>query len=228
MTSIQKRSSKLVKDFDYDKITRQDLKMQYIDHISNLKCEYMENGLDDAAAVTKAITDFGNNKKMQSKQDVYVNNIFKKVMLVLLILSIVLIAVCFLNPVTKEGGAAKTIRSFGYMYSIKLIPFRTMGLMLTRNSPYVPLFVYILLFIPLGVFIPFGINKYFNNFYIFKYYLLCVVAIQFIRMIFPVGLVNVDIAILNFTGCIIGFLIYRYIVLKIALKNKLIRQNEIS
>lgn len=226
LNSIEKRAAKLVKDFDYDKRTRQELRMQYVDHISNLKYEYMENGLDDAIALTRAIADFGNNEKIQPKQNIYVNSTFRKVLLILLILSISFIAVCFLNPVTNEGQAAKTARSFGYMYSIKLIPFKTMGLMFTRNSPYVFWFLYILLFIPLGVSIPFGINKYFNNSLIFKSYLIPVIAVQVIRMIFPVGLVNVDIAILNFIGCVIGFLIYRYIILKIALKNKLICQTE--
>lgn len=154
---------------------------------------------------------------MNNLREEYINNTFRKIMVILLFLSIALIAICLLNPATNEGDAARTIRSFGYSNSIKLIPFKTLPLMFTRNSPYVFWFFYILLFIPLGALIPFGINRYFNNSLIFKYYVMAILFVQIIRAIFPVGLVNVDIAILNFIGCMIGFLIYKYILFKIAI-----------
>ncbi len=159
---------------------------------------------------------------MNNLREEYINNTFRKIMVILLFLSIALIAICLLNPATNEGDAARTIRSFGYSNSIKLIPFKTLPLMFTRNSPYVFWFFYILLFIPLGALIPFGINRYFNNSLIFKYYVMAILFVQIIRAIFPVGLVNVDIVILNFIGCMIGFLIYKYILFKIAINFKLI------
>jgi len=226
LDNIEKRAARLVRNFDYDRGTRYDLKMQFVDHISNLKSEYMENGFNENTAEMSAISNFGSSEEMHLKPNIYVNRILKNLMFILLILSIALIAVCFLNPVTNEGQSAKTIRSVGYMYSIKLIPFKTIGLMFTRNSPYLFWFLYILLFIPLGIFMPFGINTYFNTALIFKYYLLSAIIVQIIRMIFPVGLVNIDILILNLIGCLLGFVIYKYIVLRIAMKNNLIYQNE--
>jgi glycopeptide antibiotics resistance protein len=222
LDNIQKQVGRLVNHFDYDRKTRQEFKMQYADHINNLKSEYIENEIDDGSALKKALSDFQNGERMQLKQNIYVNSVLKKIMVGFLILSVLLIAICFLNPMTNEGQAAKTARSVGYMYSIKLVPFRTIGLMFTKNSPYVYWYLYILLFVPLGIFMPFGINRYFNNVLIFKYYLLSVIAVQVIRIVFPVGIVNIDILLLNLVGCIVGFTIYKYVILKIAIKNRLI------
>ncbi|WP_024832329.1 VanZ family protein [Ruminiclostridium josui] len=217
MNNIEKRASRLVGNLDFDRKTRQELKAQYVDHLNNLQDEYIQNGLNQNDASVKAFTQFGNNIEQNLRKNFCINNTFRKIMVILLFLSIALIAICFLNPATNEGDAARTIRSFGYTHSIKLIPFKTLPLMFTRNSPYVFWFLYILLFVPLGALIPFGINRYFNNSLIIKCYIASILAVQLIRAIFPVGLVNVDIAMLNFIGCMIGFLIFKFILFKMAI-----------
>ncbi len=224
MNNIEKRATKLVGKLDFDRKTRQELKAQYVDHMNNLQDEYIQNGLNQNDALVKAFTEFGNNTEQNLKKNFCINYTFRKIMVILLFLSTALIAICFLNPATNEGDAARTIRSFGYTQSIKLLPFKTLPLMFTRNSPYDFWFLYILLFIPIGALIPFGINKYFNKSLIFKWYIVSILTIQLVRAIFPVGLVNIDIAILNFIGCMIGFFIFKNVLFKIAINIKLIQK----
>ena len=55
MNQIERYASKLVKNLDYDKKVRGELKSQFIDHINNLKNEYIDNGLSKEEAIKSAI-----------------------------------------------------------------------------------------------------------------------------------------------------------------------------
>ncbi len=220
---IDRLVSKMVKNLDYSMKIRKDLKLQFLDHINNLKDEYIQKGLSEREAINNAIKDFGKGEEIIESLNIpnsKINKSIKLVMSALFILSLMLVTVFFISPITNEAQTISIMRNSPdkamYLVTIKLIPFKTLVKLFSHDTtPYTPGFLNIFFFIPIGLFIPFILNKYFNKEYIIKSIGLFVLGIQIIRIFLPVGFVSIDIAILNFLGCLLGFLIYNFCVAKV-------------
>ncbi|MBX4262831.1 VanZ family protein (plasmid) [Clostridium estertheticum] len=221
MDKIDKYIKKVINGLDLDKKEIDELKTQFKDHIFSLKAEYLEKSYSDDKAIDLALEDFGNENnisEMFDNNETMFFSTYKKVMLVLFCTYLFFLCAYLINLSNFELPKLR-------FNIINIIPFRTIisiikailayGLNInTLMIPYQCLF-----FIPMGVFIPL-INYKANSFkYAIKIFTLIVLLIQVVKFVVGMGRGNIDFAIFQLLGCLIGYGIY-----KILMKSKILKK----
>ncbi len=228
MSSIERYASKLVGNIDCDGGVRTHLKAEFIDHLYSLRDEHEKRGLRKKDAIKAAISDFGKDSVKFNNKSWSVNVIIKVCAYILFTFFLLFICLLYISPISKEADAVSTIRASGslelYLRTIILTPFKSMIHMYNNDSEFSPFFLNIGLFIPIGALLPFILKRYVNVKYNIKMLLLFTISIQLLRLIFPLGYVNIDLFILQFGGCIIGYFIYKFIIFNVLYKLKLLKK----
>ncbi len=198
----------IVQGLGLDRKNRADLEDEILDHLVMLKQQYLEKGLPEHEAVQKAITAFGDEKKL--KKD------FKKVLLpfkylhtALLICFIVYIVAVFWNLFLTNTQYMLTSGR-----QINLIPLATLvhyyEVLRHIRSPAMLKYIYgnLLLFIPFGLLLP----LLFENARKIYRVLLCAfifgIFLELAQYATFTGIADIDSVLLRTAGAVTGYLGY--------------------
>lgn len=215
MNSIEKYVKGILEESQLPKFQREDLKLQFIDHIFLLKEEYMSKGYSEIESTDLAIKDFGTKEKLVAavEKKPNFNKTVKGILLLLLFSCLFILFAHYIKLDSYQPGTKRflTINSLIPFMLIKSIIRNISNYGLDRNNVD-RIITYLVLFIPIGMLIPIAtgkINSYKSN---FKTYLILIFAILLIRFLFNIGTVYIDHAILHLTGCSIGFGIFKLLI----------------
>ncbi|AJA46680.1 hypothetical protein CPAST_c05800 [Clostridium pasteurianum DSM 525 = ATCC 6013] len=211
----------ILKSLNLDRKESEELKIQFKDHISSLKKEYIDKGCNDEKATELALNDFGNENNITEMFNSGVSSdISNKKQISIVILCL------YLFPFFAFLIRVAQFEMPYYRFSIiNIIPLATLIPILKSifyygtniNTLIIPLSF--LAFIPIGILIPLinvKSNIFRNN---LKLYIIVILSIQAIKFIIGIGRANIDFAIIQLLGCIIGYSIH-----KILIKSKNIKK----
>lgn len=208
MTNIKKYVDYTVSKMNIPRNEKIDLKIEFEQHICQLKYEYLQNGYDEQNAIKAAIKDFGENMDTMDKKNV------NKIKIALFIAyCLFLIVILFNNRQISYLMEMRSLR--GVLNNVNFIPFNTIFHYLTsfgsiNTSIIIENLLYkTFLFVPWGFLFPKEIfNKYnqFRNFFIVA--LTVTFSLQMIRIVLPVGIADIDNIILYTSGACLGYLSY--------------------
>lgn len=201
----------ILKKLNLDRKESEELKIQFKDHISSLKKEYIDKGCTDEKATELALNDFGNENNITEMFNSGVSsdiNNKKKISIVILCL--------YLFPFFAFLIRVAQFEMPYYRFSIiNIIPLITLKSMLKSIFYYGPNFTILIIllsfiaFIPIGILIPLinvNSNLFRNN---LKLYIIIILSIQVGKTIIGLGRGNIDFAIIELLGCLIGYSIYK-------------------
>jgi glycopeptide antibiotics resistance protein len=233
MNSVEKYVDKIINELAYSTIERNEFRIQFIDHISSLKDEYLEKGFSEDEAIKSAIKDFGNsdlittdiNNKVTKKCTIL--SIFSRLIFTIYCIFLILV---LLNPM-RDGQWVQTARNGGGWFGVTLnvIPFKTIlnyftiGNKINTDIIIQNLLVKIILFIPWGVLLPFSFRRLRTLKRTLLLTIIVILTIQVIRIIFPIGIADIDNIILYTLGSLFGFILYKFII-KVVKNIKFINQ----
>lgn len=209
MKNIDKYIEEVLKNIDCTNEEKEDMHLEFHDHLNELKNEYIRTGKSPDEATKLAMKDFGDKKticeemnKSVSRLKGALNHIFKASWWIYSFAFVILL----LRPFAKFHYPIRTI---------SLVPFNTILTYLNgtvNNFSYQILrnvFGNILLFVPFAFLLPicFGKGRTFKESIIYTFLLSSLVEIY--QFIFKVGILDIDDVILNVLGGVIGFMLYK-------------------
>lgn len=223
MSNIEHYVDSIVNRLALSKLEREDYRIQFIDHINSLKEEYLEKGYSEAYANEYAIKDFGNNNLIRKEIDnkpVIQNRQILTIVRICFIIYVIFLMVILVNPI-RHGNmdAISYARQNGGWFEVTLniIPFKTILYYISHinkiNNGIVILNLLgkILLFIPWGILVPITFSKTQNLRDFVGITILFISIVQVVRIIFPIGIADVDNIILYTIGSVVGFMILKLI-----------------
>lgn len=221
MNSVEKYVDKIVNQLLYSKKEKEEFRLQFIDHINSLKEEYLEKGFSEGEAVKSAIKDFGNSDLIKeeinntfSEKHTFINSFARAIFIIYCFFLIVVL----LNP-ARSGGGIQSARHGGWFgLTVNLIPFKTILYFLTiGNKCNTDIIIHnllgkIILFIPWGFLLPLSFKNIKNFKDVTILTVIVVFIIQITRLIFPIGVSDIDNIILYTLGSLLGFSLYKFII----------------
>lgn len=219
MDRIVKHIEKIIVNVVCSDKEKEDLKLQFMNHLSSLKDEYIENGFSENEAISLAIKDFGNGSELIKEFKYYNTPYSKKIKYFGLSCSIIYFLFLYLalfNPMRNTAQWVAGARMYGgYLgITINVIPLKTIwGYIVNISYSKLDIFLFnifgnILLFIPLGIILCLILDKarlFREN---IKIALVISLIIEVIRAILPLGVSDIAHVILHITGAAFGWLIY--------------------
>lgn len=233
MNSIEKYVDKIINELACSRIDRNEFRIQFIDHISSLKDEYLEKGFSEEESIISAIKDFGNSELITTDINNKLNknytilSIFSRLIFTIYCIFLILV---LLNPM-RNGEWVQSVRKGGGWFGITLnvIPFKTtlyyltIGNKINTDIIIQNLLGKIILFIPWGVLLPFSFRRLRTLKRTLLLTIIVTLTIQVIRIIFPIGIADIDNIILYTLGSLLGFILYK-IIIKVVKNIKFINQ----
>ncbi|MCH4889462.1 VanZ family protein [Acidaminobacter sp. JC074] len=213
MRTIDNYVKSITKSLDCSAEEKEDLRLEFIDHLSSLKDEYMIKGYTEKDAIRKAISDFGDEgiiSKELNKNISKLQKIMNKGFTVIWWMYLIIISWLLIRPTRAYYNMG--IRSYN------LEPFKQILIYITRYDHYnfniwfYNLFGNMILFIPFGFLLPVCFKKGKNLWSNLLLTILFSFSIEGIQYIFAVGIFDIDDIILNTVGGLIGFSIYTLLV----------------
>lgn len=221
MKDIDRYIIKIIKTLDCNVEEKEDIRLEFKDHLNMLTQEYLEKGYSIDEATKMAIKDFGNERIVGSEMNKSVSRyrrIIKKVLKVLWWSYFAVVVYVLLlrpySPVRVHAGM------------INLMPFKQIITYIVRFGHYnfdtwfYNLIGNIILFMPFGFMLPLyyrkGNNVKSNLFYTF----MLSFFIEFSQNILLRGVFDVDDIILNVLGGLLGFGVYKLFFHLLKHKNK--------
>lgn len=205
MKEIKKFVKKSVGKLDLSVKERKELESEYIDHITSIYKEHLEDGFSEKESLDYAIRIFeSDNWLSESSINQKKNYIQFGLVSIFLIYLIVLFPIYFFVSRMEVFKSGISINSF--------IPFRTIYGIITSSmdgefGSIMRLQRRIVLFlslIPMGVFIPIITSKYKSFLSNLKIYLLIALFLELFKVLFP-WWISIDYILLNLISCIIGY-----------------------
>ncbi len=197
---------------DLDEIEKDELRIQFKDHINQLKNEYIEEGLSNDDALNKAIVDFGNeNNILSSYNKIHINIYVWRISLISLI-SYLFLLFAFLIHVSYVELPWLRFSLINITPFATLIPIFKSILAHGVNINNIMIPIEFIAFIPVGILLP-VVSKNFNKFIPnLKAFIAFTIAIQLLKFIFSIGRGNIDFALIHLFGCCIGYILYVLII----------------
>lgn len=222
MNSIERYVNNIVSGLNYSKDEVEEFKLQFIDHINLLKEEYLSKGYSEEKSTKYAIKDFGNSDLIRNEINNNPTNrseIFRSIIGLTFAFYGIFLILVLLNPF-KSGEFVQTARNNGGWFglTVNIIPFKTIVYYFTAgnsiNSDIIVrnLLGKILLFIPWGFLLPLIFQKAKKLKVTILITLITTLIIQLIRIIFPIGIADIDNVILYVLGSSLGFLLNKYVI----------------
>lgn len=221
MKEINKFVKKSVSKLDLSVRERKELEAEYIDHITEIYKEHLEDGFSEKESLDYAISIFKSDNWLgDSSINQKKNYIQFGLLSIFFIYLIVLVPIYFYISRMEVFKSGISINSF--------IPFRTIYAIITssmdgdfgnimRLQRRIVLFLSL---IPMGIFIPIITSKYKSFLSNLKIYLFIALFLELCKILFP-WWISIDYILLNLISCIIGYglftIIRKYVVQKRAI-----------
>lgn len=211
MKKINKFVKKSVSKLDLSVKERKELEAEYIDHITAIYKEHLEDGFSEKESLEYAIKIFKSDSTENRSVGIRKNYIQVAVISLFIIYLLVLFSVYF------YVSRMEILKGYGIgIYNI--IPFRIIYRMIQTmfNSDIGSIMrlqhriILFLTLIPMGIFIPILTSKYKSFLSNFKIYFLIVVFLEVVKIPFH-SWVSIDYVLLNLLSCIIGYAIMKFI-----------------
>ncbi|WP_165868528.1 VanZ family protein [Natranaerovirga hydrolytica] len=200
---------------------KEDLKIEFLDHLNLLKKEYIDKGKSESEAIDLSLKVFGNKETITFELNKSTSKLCK--LLKKVFVTIWWVYILFVVWALILGRSSNMIYLNNFK-GINIIPFKQIGnyILMYPNgySQLSNMFVSIILFIPFGFFIPIIVNKGKNikNNLLFAFaFSFC---IEWTQYMFSRGIFDIDDIILNLTGSIIGLGVYK-LLLKVLKRYKM-------
>lgn len=225
MDKIYKYAKKSVSKLDMPLKERRELKIQFIDHMTELYNSYKDEGYSEDDAIIKSINTFNEGDFKEFHNNKKIN----KVLYFIFGLYCVGFALIYFYS-SFRFDLFRTSININWLIPFKYTSFHLTEAFKNNNMSIEFLMAQLLLFIafiPLGAFIPIitsKINSLVDN---FKIYLFIVIALQLIKIPFKYGIVCIDYMIIGMIGCMIGYGLLK-IINKTILKVKTYKSNKLK
>lgn len=209
MGKIDNYINSITNQLNCSKEERDDLRIQFADHLNLLKNEYVEKGYSEDEAIDLSIKDFGNEGNIVGELEEKEKNLNKGYRIFFNICFgayILLLVVLFLNPLRSTAQWVAIARQNGAYFgvTVNIIPFKTIINFIIQHN----FLGRIAIFIPLGILLPLVINRGKVTKISIRIALLIIFTIEILRLIFPLGVSDIDHIILHTVGACIGFFFY--------------------
>lgn len=221
MEAFEQYIKSLLKNVDCSSEEKDDMYLEFQDHLNELKNEYIRTGKSPDEAIKCAIDDFGSQKvichemnKSMSRLKDFISIIFKISWWLYSFAFVILL----LRPLAKFRYPTR---------SISLVPFNTIQSYLgghVNNLPYQiirNILGNVILFIPFAFLLPicFGKGKSLKESILYTLFLSILVEIY--QFTFRVGILDIDDLMLNVFGGLLGYILYKTMVNWLQRKEKI-------
>lgn len=202
MDKIYKYAKKSVSKLDITLKERRELKLQFIDHMTELYNSYKNEGYSEEDAIIKSINTFNEGEFKE-----FDNNKINKIIYYIFGLYCVVFALIYVYS-SFRFDLFRTSLNIDWLIPFRHTSFEVIQAFKNNQSSIEFLIAQLLLFIafiPLGAFIPIltsRINSLFDN---LKIHLFIVIVLQLIKIPFKYGIVCIDYMIIGIVGCLIGY-----------------------
>lgn len=222
MEQFRKYINQIVNELDCTEIEKEELKVEFLDHLNLLKEEYISKGRTEQESIELAITDFGKEKIIGDELNKSVSiasRVFKKVSKITWWIYILIVVWRLLI------NSRRLVLDRGHRF-FNIVPFKQIGEYILRYNRYnfdiwfLNLFGNMIIFIPFGFLLPLIHSKgkdIKSNIFFTLIFSFCIEGIQYILAI---GVFDIDDIILNLIGSIIGFGIYKLFSKILKINNK--------
>lgn len=210
MDRVKKHVNHILKQSNLSDKEKNELALQFNDHINSLKGYYINKGVAEDEAVSLAIRDFGdeNNLAAELSSKTSLKSGSKTILSIIFYVYMFILLGHYLKLVIDYNSIRFKIDSLiPSVYITALIKDVYRHGFNINNLDYI--ITYGLAFIPVGLFIPFinnQLNSFRNN---LKVYLMLAFGILVVRFIFNLGVVFFDHGIMHMIGCLIGYYFYK-------------------
>lgn len=220
MKKIDEYIEEVLKNIDCTNEEKEDMYLEFHDHLNELKNEYIRNGKSPDEATKFAMIDFGDKKivceemnKSVSRLKGALNHFFKVSWWIYSFAFVILL----LRPFAMYRYPSR---------STSLIPFKTILTYLTGTTYNVSYQILrnilgnILLFVPFTLLLPicFAKGRTFKESIIYTFLLSLLVELY--QFIFKVGILDIDDVILNVLGGAIGYMLYKIMMIWLQKREK--------
>ena len=220
MNKFQRYIEKIVKNLDIDKSDKEELQLEFLDHLNLLKQEYLKQNHSETEAINLAITNFGEerNIKVQFQNAIESpNKVIKLIYIICFIIYSILLISIFLSPFKASSTYISWLNTnTGYSnFNINIIPFKTISEYITNASKYnINIIIHNIvfkpiMFIPLGFILPNIFNRYKNIKKIILIGILISFSIESLQVILNLGFGDIDDIILYSLGTLGGFTLFK-------------------
>lgn len=210
MDRIKKHVNHILKQSNLSDKEKNELALQFNDHINSLKEYYINKGIAEDEAVSLAIRDFGdeNNLAAELSSKTSLKSGSKTILSIIFYVYMFILLGHYLKLVIDCNSISFKIDSLiPSVYITALIKDVYRHGFNINNLDYI--ITYGVAFIPVGLFIPF-INNQLNSFRSnLKVYLMLAFGILVVRFIFNLGVIFFDHGIMHMIGCLIGYCLYK-------------------
>lgn len=199
----------VLKKLDCSKEEKADMYLEFLDHLNELKNEYIRSGKSSDEAIQCAMDDFGNKKTISEEMNKSVSRVkgllsrFLKFTWWIYSFNFVML---FLRPLMKFRYPTRMV---------SLVPFKTITTYLFGKTPNFTYQLFhnilgnIFLFVPFAFLLPICFSKGRTLKESFLYSFLLSTLVELYQFTFRVGVLDVDDVILNVIGGIIGYIVYK-------------------
>lgn len=208
-TKMESYINHIVNGLGYSKSEKEEMKEEIKDHLQMLKKDFMNQGYSEKEASEMSIQCFGEKDK--------VKNEFKKVQIpykgyVKILFSVYILFLLFnlfnFYDFVTYPLTFKTLYSEGGYRGENFIPFYTISQAFTLQGTIQHIILQMIVFIPLGIFIPLLWTNQ-NGKRTAGIVAGSVAILLVVRYIIGVGSIDVDDLIINLSGSMIGYVIYK-------------------
>jgi len=239
--NIETYVNQIVSKLDCRKEEKYDIAEEMKGHLYLLKNDYLIKGLTNEEATQKALQDFGNENSIKAGLQ---NSMFPNYKVFRLGLWVLFGMYSFIMLSTLLVGriCLKLIHGYFYISSFRfsheelstlevwrlnsnLMPFRQISEYIFRSYLFNTDIIIrnlvgsIIIFIPLGIFLPILFKNYRKISSVIVATILSSFAIQFLQLVFQVGNFDVDKIILHTMGSISGYMILKFVLKILNLKD---------
>ncbi|MBD7916324.1 VanZ family protein [Clostridium sp. Sa3CUN1] len=207
MKEINKYAKKSVNKLDLSLKEKRELKIQFIDHMTELYNNHKLEGFSDEDSLIYAIEMFNDNTQTNKK------NHIKFGLISVFTIYIIIFSLIF---VSVSRSDVSNIRLNIY----RLIPFQYFFYLLQafrqdKLSTIEILKEQILLFlsfIPMGIFIPIITEKYKSFILNLKKFIYFTLGLEIMKIILGFGIAKIDYFLIHLLGCLIGYVLFKLII----------------
>ncbi len=217
---INEYIDKTLRKSNISKSEKLELKEQFLEHLLNLKEEFIDKGHGEKEAEALAIKEFGDTELISEmfNEEKRVNKYVKVVGIILLIVYSIIYFLRFYHVSGYDAAAARyritNLIPFDWIYKVvsaegfTLKGFSLLGLNDNLWLEHLTLAFWIM---PIGILVPLAVDKMNSNFFNIKVLVIITVVLQLAKLVLQVGRPHIDYAMIQSVGCIIGFIFIRLI-----------------
>lgn len=209
MNKIYKYAKKSVNKMDLSVKEKNDLKIQFVDHMNELYNNYKLDGFSDKDSLKYAIDMFNDSNRIKEKKYKDLNRwILLFFGIYCLFFALIFIYVSR-QDVFKLRFDIRLLIPFRYLshHLIQIINYNSIN-SINELKRQILLF---LAFIPIGIFIPLVTSKYKSFISNFKKFVCITVGMQVLKIVIGLGRAEMDYILIHLLGCLIGYGLFKVI-----------------